>query len=263
MRTLEKGNFIVEAVLKRIIVCLDVRHGRVVKGVQFMNLRDKGDPVELAVKYEEEGADEIVLLDVSATLEGRRIFIDVVKNTASVLSIPLTVGGGVKTIKDVEELLSNGADKVSINTAAVENKRLIEEAAREFGSQAIVVSIDARREGDRWIVYTRSATYRTGLDAIEWSKKVEALGAGEVLLTSIDRDGTREGYDVELTRRVSEAVKIPVIASGGAGKMEHFYEVLTIGKADAALAAGVFHDGLIRIGELKKYLRERGVEVRL
>lgn len=249
--------------IKRIIPCLDVKNGRVVKGVNFVNLRDKGDPVELAARYEEEGADEIVFLDISASLENRATLFRIVRDTASVLSIPLTVGGGIRSLDDISNALSSGADKVSVNTAAVEKPNLIKAASEEFGSQSIVVAIDAKKIGDRYIVFVKSATVDTGLDAIEWAKTVERLGAGEILLTSIDRDGTRIGYEIELTRRVSEAVSIPVIASGGAGSMEHFYEVLTAGKADAALAAGVFHDGVIRIRDLKRYLYERGVEVRI
>ncbi len=248
---------------KRIIACLDVKDGRVVKGVNFLNLKDKGDPVELASRYEEEGADEIVFLDISATIEGRKTLLEVVKDTASVLSIPLTVGGGVRTLDDVSRLLANGADKVCINTAAVENKQLISVASREFGAQAIVVAIDAKRINDKWIVFTKAGTYNTGLDAIKWASEVERLGAGEILLTSIDKDGTRDGYDYELTKKVVDVVKIPVIASGGAGKIEHFYQVFSYSNADAALAAGIFHDGVIRIQELKKYLLQRGIEVRL
>jgi imidazole glycerol phosphate synthase subunit hisF (EC 4.1.3.-) len=250
-------------VTKRIISCLDVKHGRVVKGVNFVNLRDKGDPVELAARYEEEGADEIVFLDITASLEGRETLFRVVRDTASVLTIPLTVGGGIRSLEDISKALASGADKVSINTAAVESPILIARASEEFGSQSIVVAIDAKRVGERYIVFTKSATYNTGIDAIEWAKRVAELGAGEILLTSIDRDGTRLGYDVELTRLVSEATPVPIIASGGAGILEHFYEVLTAGKADAALAAGVFHDGVIRIRELKLYLLRKGVEVRL
>lgn len=248
---------------KRIIACLDVKDGKVVKGVNFLNLKLKGDPVELASKYEEEGADEIIFLDITATIEGRRALYEVVKNTASVISIPLTVGGGIRTLEDVSMALKSGADKVSINTAAVENKILVKEAAEEFGSQAVVVAIDAKKIDKNWIVFTKSGTYNTGKNAIEWAKEVEQLGAGEILLTSIDRDGTKLGYDLELTKKIVEAVNIPVIASGGAGKMEHFYEVFTISNADAALAAGVFHDGIIRIKELKKYLRQKGLEVRI
>jgi cyclase len=248
---------------KRIIACLDVKNGRVVKGVNFLNLKDKGDPVEVAAKYDEEGADEIVFLDISATIEGRRTLLDVVRNTASVLSIPLTVGGGIRSLEDVSRILSSGADKVSINTSAVENKQIITQASEEFGAQAVVVAIDAKIEGNSWIVYTKSGTFRTGLEAISWAKEVESLGAGEILLTSIDKDGTRSGYDIKLTRAVAEAVNIPVIASGGAGKPEHFFEVLTEGKADAALAAGIFHDGVIRIKDLKYYLKAKGVDVRI
>lgn len=248
---------------KRIIPCLDVKNGRVVKGINFANLRDKGDPVELAVRYEDEGADEIVFLDITASLEGRETLFRVVRDTASVLTIPLTVGGGIRSLEDISKALTNGADKVSINTAAVENPSLITKASDEFGSQSIVVAIDAKRVGERFLVFTKSATYNTGLNAVEWARRVAELGAGEILLTSIDRDGTRLGYDVELTRLVSEAAHIPVIASGGAGTLKHFYDVLTLGRADAALAAGVFHDGVIRIRELKLYLLERGVEVRL
>ncbi|MFP3201109.1 MAG: imidazole glycerol phosphate synthase subunit HisF [Sulfolobus sp.] len=246
---------------KRIIACLDVKNGRVVKGVNFLNLKDKGDPVELASRYEDEGADEIVFLDVTATIEGRRAMLEVIKNTASVLSIPLTVGGGIRNIDDVSTILANGADKVSINTAAVENKKLITEAALQFGSQAVVIAIDAKLVNGEYIVFTHSGTHNTGLNAVKWAKEVETLGAGEILLTSIDKDGTRDGYDITLTSLISSTVNIPVIASGGAGKMEHFYEVLKV--SDAALAAGVFHDGVIKIPELKRYLKSRGVEVRL
>ncbi|MEM3515367.1 MAG: imidazole glycerol phosphate synthase subunit HisF [Saccharolobus sp.] len=248
---------------KRIIACLDVKDGKVVKGVNFLDLKLKGDPVELASRYEKEGADEIVFLDITASIEKRRTLYEVVKNTASVLSIPLTVGGGIRTIEDVSMALRSGADKVSINTAAVENKMLVKEAANEFGSQAVVVAIDAKRLGNRWIVFTKSGTYNTGKDAIEWAREVENLGAGEILLTSIDRDGTRMGYDIELTKNIVDAVNIPVIASGGAGKMEDFYEVFSMANADAALAAGIFHDGIIRIRKLKEYLKQKGIEVRL
>uniref|UniRef100_A0A7J3QDA7 Imidazole glycerol phosphate synthase subunit HisF n=1 Tax=Ignisphaera aggregans TaxID=334771 RepID=A0A7J3QDA7_9CREN len=249
--------------VKRIIPCLDVKNGKVVKGVKFLDLKDKGDPVELAARYEDEGADEIVLLDISASLEGRKTMLNVVKDTASVLTIPLTVGGGIRDIDDISQLFSQGADKVSINTAAVENPNVITMASNEFGSQSIVVAIDAKRHGDRYIVYIYSGTLNTGLDVVEWAMRVVGLGAGEILLTSIDRDGTRLGYDIELTRLVAETVNVPIIASGGAGSFEDFYKVLTIGKADAALAAGVFHDGVIRINALKKYLISQGIEVRI
>lgn len=248
---------------KRIIPCLDVKNGRVVKGVNFQNLRDKGDPIELASRYEEEGADEVVFLDITASIENRDILLDVVRETASVLSIPLSVGGGIRDLDDISLLLSSGADKVSINTAAVNNPALIAQASQEFGSQCIIVAIDAKKVGNQYIVFTYSGTHNTGLDAIEWSKKVEELGAGEILLTSIDRDGTRLGYDIELTKAIAQSVKIPVIASGGAGSIEHFYDVFVYANADAALAAGVFHDGVIRIAELKRYLLSRGIEVRL
>lgn len=248
---------------KRIIACLDVKDGRVVKGVKFINLRDKGDPVELASRYEDEGADEIVFLDITATIEGRKLLLNVVRNTASVLTIPLAVGGGIGTLDDILTVLSYGADKVSINTAAVKDKNIIVRASEEVGSQSIVIAIDAKRVGGEYHVFTYSGTLNTGIRAIEWAKTVESLGAGEILLTSIDRDGTRIGYDIELTRLITRNVRIPVIASGGAGRYKHFYEVLTEGGADAALAAGVFHDGVIRIGDLKRYLSFMGVEVRI
>ncbi|UXD21293.1 imidazole glycerol phosphate synthase [Ignicoccus pacificus DSM 13166] len=248
---------------KRIIPCLDVKDGRVVKGVHFENLRDAGDPVELAARYEEEGADEIVFLDISATPEGRETMVNVVRETASVLSVPLTVGGGVRTLEHFAKLLSSGADKVSINTAAVKNPNLITVAASEFGSQAVVVAIDAKRVKDKWEVYVSAGKVPTGLDAVEWAKKVEELGAGEILLTSIDYDGTQRGYDLELTRAISEAVSIPVIASGGAGNPQHIYEAFAVGKADAALAASIFHYRKYSIMEVKRYLAERGIPVRL
>ena len=249
---------------KRIIPCLDVKEGRVVKGINFLNLRDAGDPVENAQRYSEEGADEVVFLDITATLEKRKIMLDVVARTAEQVFIPLTVGGGVRSIEDIRELLKHGADKVSINTAAVKNPPLIREAAERFGSQCIVVAIDAKKVGEeKWEVYINSGTTPTGLDAVKWAKKVEELGAGEILLTSIDADGTQEGYDIPLTKAVSEAVSIPVIASGGAGKLEHFYEALVEGKADAVLAASLFHYGILGIMEVKRYLKEKGVEVRI
>lgn len=249
--------------VKRIIPCLDVKGGRVVKGVRFVDLRDMGDPIELAIRYEEEGADEITLLDITATIEGRSVSAQLIRDVASVLSIPLIVGGGIRSLEDFERALSAGADKVAIGTAALENPLLVREAAESFGSHAVVITIDAKRVEGRYVVYSRSGTLNTGVDAVEWAKRAEALGAGELLVTSIDRDGTRMGYDIEMTRAIAEAVRIPVIASGGAGSPEHFYEVLTLGKADAALAAGVFHEGLIRIRELKAYLASRGVTVRL
>ncbi|MCI4455849.1 MAG: imidazole glycerol phosphate synthase subunit HisF [Sulfolobus sp.] len=248
---------------KRIIPCLDVKDGRVVKGVNFLNLKDKGDPVELASRYEEEGADEIVFLDISATVEGRKTLFEKVRQTAEVISVPLTVGGGIRSLQDAEKAFDSGADKVSINTAAVENKGLITQIADQFGRQALVVAIDAKRVGNSFRVFVRSGTQDTGLEVVAWAREVEALGAGEILLTSIDRDGTRMGYDIELIDAVSRSVRIPVIASGGAGEMRHFLEVFERTKADAALAAGVFHEGLIRIPELKSYLKKNGVEVRL
>ena len=246
----------------RVIPCLDVARGRVVKGVKFQRLREKGDPVELAARYEELGADELVLLDVTATIEDRGPLYNLVRNVASAISIPFTVGGGVRSLYDVEKLLDSGADKVSINTAAVKNPRLVEEASREFGSQSIVVAIDAKREPGGWRVYVASGKVPTGLDAIAWARRAVDLGAGELLVTSIDRDGTREGYDVELTRAVAEAVEAPVIASGGAGRLEHFYEAYRAG-ATGLLAAGLFHDSILAPMDVKEYLASRGVEVRL
>lgn len=250
---------------KRIIPCLDVKDGRVVKGVQFVNLRDAGDPVALAAAYDEAGADELVFLDISASHEGRETMVDVVRQTAARLAIPFTVGGGIRTVADMTRLLRAGADKVSINTSAVQNPNLIAEGARLFGSQCIVVAIDAKWNPDagRWEVYTHGGRKATGLDAVEWARQAEALGAGEILLTSMDADGSKNGYDLALTRAVAEAVGIPVIASGGAGSAEHIYAVLTEGKADAALAASIFHYRETSIGAVKAYLRERGVPVRV
>ena len=248
---------------KRIIPCLDVLAGKVVKGIQFKNLRLAGDPPKLARLYEEQGADEIVFLDIGASPENRRILIDVVKRTARELSIPLAVGGGIRSIKDMEEVLCSGADKISMNTAAVKNPSIISEGAEIFGSQCVVVAIDAKRRDGWWEVYICGGREPTGLDAVEWAKKVERLGAGEILLTSMDKDGTTSGYDLELTRAVSESVNIPVIASGGAGEPKHIYEALTIGKADAALAASIFHYGVYTVRSIKEYLRSRGVPVRL
>ncbi len=250
-------------VARRIIVCLDVASGRVVKGVNFRNLRDAGDPVELAARYEEEGADELVFLDISATPEEREPLYGVVRDVASTLSIPLTVGGGVRSLREFGRLLDSGADKVSINTAAVKNPGFVGQAAAEYGSQAVVVAIDAKREAQGFKVYVSGARIPTGLDAVEWASRVARLGAGEILLTSIDRDGTREGYDLELTRRVVEAAGVPVIASGGAGRLEHFLQVFRVAGADAALAAGVFHYGALSVSEVKRFLAASGVEVRL
>jgi cyclase len=248
---------------KRIIPCLDVDKGRVVKGVKFQNLRDAGDPVEVAKGYEEQSADELVFLDITASAEERKIMIEVVQRVAETIFIPFTVGGGVSSLEDIRRLLSAGADKVSINTAAVKNPQLIYESAKRFGSQCIVVAIDAKRSERGWEVYIHGGRTPTGLDAVEWAKRVEGLGAGEILLTSMDADGTKKGYDIELCRAVASAVSIPVIASGGAGTMEHFYEVFTQTNADAALAASLFHFKEVSIPELKAYLKNKGVHVRL
>jgi len=250
---------------KRIIPCLDVDAGRVVKGVNFVGLRDAGDPVEIAALYDEQGADELVFLDITASHEGRDIMIDVVRRTAEQVFMPLTVGGGIRTAEHIRNLLKAGADKVSINTAAVQNPDLVRQGAERFGSQCIVVAIDAklRDDGRGWEVYTHGGRRPAGLDAVEWAQKVEELGAGEILLTSMDYDGTKAGYDIPLTRAVSEAVKIPVIASGGAGNPDHIYRALTEGKADAALAASIFHYREYTVVEVKRYLRQKGVPVRL
>jgi imidazole glycerol-phosphate synthase subunit HisF len=252
---------------KRIIPCLDVKDGRVVKGVRFVDLRDAGDPVEAAVAYDAQGADELVFLDITASHEDRAIMLDVVRRTAEGIYMPLTVGGGIRSIDDVRRLLRAGADKVSLNTAALARPDVIREAAERFGSQCIVVAIDAKRVGPggaapAFQVFTHGGRRSTGLDAVQWARDAVELGAGEILLTSMDRDGTKDGYDLELTRAVSEAVSVPVIASGGAGSLEHFYEALVDGRADAALAASLFHFGIHTIAEAKQYLAERGVEVR-
>lgn len=247
---------------KRIIPCLDVKDGRVVKGVNFVELRDAGDPVECAKAYDAAGADELVYLDITASHEKRGILFDIVRKTAEEVFMPLTVGGGINKIEDIRDLLNAGADKVSINTSAVNNPVLISEAAAKFGSQCIVVAIDAKKVGKRWEVFTHGGRTATGLDAVEWAKKVEALGAGEILLTSMDADGTKDGYDVALTDAVCTAVNIPVIASGGAGTLEHFFDVLTETSADAALAASVFHYGELPIDQVKKYLKSKEVNIR-
>lgn len=249
---------------KRIIPCLDVKDGRVVKGTNFVSLRDAGDPVELASVYDKEIADELVFLDITASSDERDTMVDVVKRTAAQVFIPFTVGGGIRSVADIRKMLKAGADKVSLNTAAVKNPELLAEGAKPFGRQCIVLAVDARQAGEgKWEVYINGGRTPTGIDVLEWVKRATALGAGEILLTSMDRDGTKDGYDIPLTRAVSEAVGVPVIASGGAGTMEHFYEVLTAGKADAVLAASVFHYGQFTVRQVKEYLRSRGVEVRL
>ncbi len=248
---------------KRIIPCLDVKEGRVVKGINFVSLIDAGDPVTLAKIYNDEGADELVFLDITASYEKRDIMLDVAEQVAKNVFIPFTVGGGIRNIQDIENLLMAGADKVSINTQAVRNPKFIEEASKRFGAQCIVVAIDAKKDGDRYRVYVEGGRTPTDLDAVLWAKEVEERGAGEILLTSIDKDGTKDGYELTLTKAISEAVSIPVIASGGAGDKVHFFEVFDYAKADAALAASLFHFGELKIGELKSYLKEKGVEVRL
>lgn len=249
---------------KRIIPCLDVTDGRVVKGTNFINLRDAGDPVELAAFYDGQGADELVFLDITASAQGRKTMLDVVYRTAGEVFIPYTVGGGIRTIEDIRDILSAGADKVSVNTAAVQDPALISRSAERFGSQCIVVAIDAKQVGPgKWEVYIHGGRTPTGMDAVEWARKVEELGAGEILLTSMDRDGTKDGYDIPLTRAISDAVRIPVIASGGVGTPEHIALGLTDGGADAALAASIFHFGEYFIRQVKEYLWERGIPVRL
>lgn len=248
---------------KRIIPCLDVDKGRVVKGVKFLGLRDAGDPVRVARAYDLQLADELVFLDITASSEKRDILLDVVRRTAAEIFMPLTVGGGIQTVQDIRKLLKAGADKVSVNTGAVKNPEFIKAAAERFGSQCIVVAIDAKRKKDGWEVYTHGGREPTGLDVVEWATRVVMLGAGEILLTSMDQDGTKNGYDLALTREVSEHVGVPVIASGGAGKLDHLYDVLTEGKADAVLAASIFHYQEYRIKDVKQFLKERGVEVRL
>lgn len=250
---------------KRVIPCLDVHAGRVVKGVNFVNLRDAGDPVEIAVAYDVAGADELVFLDITASSDARGTVVDMVRRVAEKVFIPFTVGGGIRTVEDFKVLLREGADKISVNSAAIMRPELISEAADKFGSQCVVVAIDARRrpDGSGWNIYKNGGRIDMGIDAVEWAMKADRLGAGEILLTSMDCDGTKNGYDLELTRTVAENVSIPVIASGGAGTKEHFHDALTEGKADAVLAASLFHYKELEIGELKEYLRGRGVSVRL
>jgi cyclase len=248
---------------KRIIPCLDVNKGRVVKGINFINLRDAGDPVEQAVIYDHEGADELVFLDITATHEGRDTLLDVVRRVADAIFIPFCVGGGLRTVEDMRATLLAGADKIAINSAAVRTPDLVAEGAEKFGSQCIVVAIDARWNGTHYEVYVSGGRTPTGLDAIEWACEVERRGAGEILLTSMDRDGTQDGYEIRLTRAISDATKIPVIASGGAGQLVHFYEALTDGGADAALAASLFHYKQLSVGQVKAYLHKNGIPVRL
>jgi cyclase len=247
---------------KRVIPCLDVKDGRVVKGVRFLNLTDAGDPVAAAVAYDRQGADELVFLDIAASHEGRATMLDVVQRTAEAIFMPLTVGGGVGRLEDVRTLLRAGADKVSLNTAAVARPGLITEAAQRFGSQCIVVAIDAKRRGEGYEVYTHGGRRPTGRDAVAWAREAADLGAGEILLTSMDRDGTRDGYDLALTAAIADAVPVPVIASGGVGTLAHLHDGLTAGRADAALAASIFHFGEFTVADAKTYLRERGVPVR-
>lgn len=250
---------------KRIIPCLDVHNGRVVKGVNFVNLKDAGDPVEIAAAYDALGADELVFLDITASSDSRNIVVDMVRRVAQNVFIPFTVGGGIRTVEDFRMLLREGADKISINSSAINTPQLISDAADKFGSQCVVVAIDAKKraDGSGWNVYKNGGRIDTGLDAVEWAAKVVRMGAGEILLTSMDCDGMKTGYDIALTRQVSEAVSVPVIASGGAGTKEHFYQALTAGKADAALAASLFHYKELEIADLKRYLKERGISVRI
>ena len=247
---------------KRIIPCLDVSGGRVVKGVNFVNLIDAGDPVETAKAYNKAGADELVFLDITASSDNRNTVIDMVNRVAKEVFIPFTVGGGIRSVENFKEILNAGADKVSVNSAAIKNPSLISEAAKKFGRQCVVCAIDAKKNGDHWEVYLNGGRVNTGLDALKWAKQAEMLGAGEILLTSMDCDGTKAGYDVELTKAVSDLVDIPVIASGGAGKLEHFYEAFTDAKADAVLAESLFHFNEIKIKDLKDYLRKKGISVR-
>lgn len=248
---------------KRIIPCLDVHNGRVVKGINFVNLRDAGDPVEVGRAYGEAGADELVFLDITASSDARTIRAEMVRRVAETVFIPFTVGGGIRTVEDFRMILREGADKVAVNSAAIMNPELISEAAEKFGSQCVVVAIDAKRTPDGFHIYKNGGRVDMGIDAVAWAKRAEQLGAGELLVTSMNCDGTKNGYDMELTRRISESVSIPVIASGGAGNCRHFYDVLTEGKADAALAASLFHYKELEIGQLKQYLREKGVSVRI
>lgn len=247
---------------RRVVVCLDVKGGRVVKGMNFVNLRDVGDPVELATRYEAEGADEIVFLDISASAEERSTLLEVARRTAERLFVPLTIGGGVRSVDDVGRVLRAGADKVSLNSAAVANPDVLNAASWRFGAQCVVASIDAKRDGDRWSVYVKGGREKTALDAVEWARECVTRGAGEILLTSIDRDGSRIGYDIELTRAVADVVDVPVVASGGAGSVGDVCDVLTSGHADAALLAGILHDGLVTVSEVKQGMRNANLLVR-
>ncbi|ANF23554.1 imidazole glycerol phosphate synthase subunit HisF [Thermococcus piezophilus] len=247
---------------KRIIAALDIKEGRVVKGIKFQNIRDAGDPIELAKRYEEEGIDEIVFLDITASFEKRKILLDLVKRIAEEIYVPFTVGGGIRSVEEIREIIKSGADKVFLNTAAVNNPELVREAAKVVGSANLVIAIDAKWNGKYWEVYTHGGRKARGINAVEWAKEVERLGAGEILLTSMDTDGTQKGFDIPLTKAIVEAVDIPVIASGGAGSPEHFYEAFKIG-TEAALAASIFHYGKYRVRELKEYLAGRGIPVRL
>ena len=248
---------------KRIIPCMDVTAGRVVKGVNFVELRDAGDPVEIARRYDEQGADELTFLDITASSDNRGLIFHIIEEVASQVFIPLTVGGGVRAVEDVRNLLNAGADKVSINTSAITNPQLVADTAGRFGSQCIVVAIDAKRVGDHWEVFTHGGRNPTGLDAVEWAVKMAGLGAGELLLTSMDRDGTKSGFDLELTRAISDAVEVPVIASGGVGNLEHLADGVQLGGADAVLAASIFHYGEYTVKQAKQYMQQRGIEVRL
>ena len=249
---------------KRIIPCLDLKNGRVVKGTNFVNLRDAGDPVEVALEYQRQGADELAFLDISATEENRATRVELIEKAAANIFMPITVGGGIRTLQDIQTILNAGADKVSINSESVKNPDFVKDAANKFGSQAVIAAIDAKSNGDgTWRVMVSGGKVETGLDAIEWAKTMESFGAGEILLTSMDKDGTKDGYDLALTRAVSEAVSIPVSASGGVGTLDHFYTGLTDGKADAVLAASVFHFGEYTVGQVKEYLSSKGIPVRL
>lgn len=250
---------------KRIIPCLDVKNGRVVKGINFVDLKDAGDPVAVGAAYDKAGADELVFLDITASSDSRNIVIDMVRKVAETIFIPFTVGGGIRTVDDFKAILREGADKISVNSAAIDNPQLISEAADKFGSQCVVVAIDARRreDGSGWNIFKNGGRIDMGIDAVEWAMKVDKLGAGEILLTSMDCDGTKAGYDIELTRIISENVSVPVIASGGAGTKDHFYDALTVGKADAALAASLFHYKELEIMDLKQHLRDRGLSMRM